>query len=453
MNARVQVIGSPVEALSVPIPWGFAEWFVISQSALPAILIFPGTQAMRLPIRMAAFLLPLGAFVWWHLNSEIATRPSRVQSWVFAILFLLTVMLFHPSTPSFVGGLGQVAMYFAVMTPLFWAPAFVRSPEHLARLLWLLLICCGLNAVVGVLQVYDPGRWMPAEFSHITMSNVMALGPLSYTGPDGRLIVRPPGLFDTPGAVSGPAAYAALLGVVFAVSSIATWKRLLSLAFAGAGLAAIYLTQVRITLVTSVGMMLVYAFVAARQGRGGRAAQFAILSGALVVGAFMLALTLGGQSILERTMTLFQSDPLTVYQTARGDQLNVTFGELFVNHPLGSGLGRWGMVANYFGTFTRDNGALWAEIQLAGWMIDGGVLLLALYGGALIVTAMSEYRVALMTRYPRLAQCGAVVLAANLGTAALIFSFTPFVTQVGIQYWFLAGALHGVAQRYGADGA
>ena len=33
----------------------------------------------------------------------------------------------------------------------------------------------------------------------------------------------------------------------------------------------------------------------------------------------------------------------------------------------------------------------------------------------------------------------------NLGTAALIFSFTPFVAQIGIQYWFLAGALHGVA--------
>jgi len=46
-----------------------------------------------------------------------------------------------------------------------------------------------------------------------------------------------------------------------------------------------------------------------------------------------------------------------------------------------------------------------------------------------------------------------VVLAANLGTAALIFSFVPFVTQVGIQYWFLAGALHGIAQRYGTEGA
>ena len=111
------------------------------------------------------------------------------------------------------------------------------------------------------------------------------------------------------------------------------------------------------------------------------------------------------------------------------------------------------MVANYFGSFTPGNDAIWAEIQLTGWMIDGGILMIGLYTGALVVTAMTEYQIAVTTRFPRLAQCGAVVLAANLGTAALVFSFTPFVTQVGIQYWFLAGALHGVAQRYGTDGA
>jgi hypothetical protein len=45
--------------------------------------------------------------------------------------------------------------------------------------------------------------------------------------------------------------------------------------------------------------------------------------------------------------------------------------------------------------------------------------------------------------------CGAVVLAAGLGPATMILSFTPFVSQIGIQYWFLAGALHGVASRFG----
>src|SRR4029078_11587685 len=89
---------------------------------------------------------------------------------------VLSVMLFHPQTPSFVGGLAHLAVYFAVMTPLFWSPAFVKSPEHLAGILWLLLVCSGINAIVGVLQVYDPQRWMPAEFSRVALSG-LGLGP------------------------------------------------------------------------------------------------------------------------------------------------------------------------------------------------------------------------------------------------------------------------------------
>jgi len=109
MNARAQAIAGPVEGTSTRIPWTFAEWFLISQTALPALLILPGTQAFRLPIRMSAFLLPLSAFVKWNLD-ESTVRPSRAQSWVFAVLFLLTVMLFNPATPSLVGGLAHVAL-------------------------------------------------------------------------------------------------------------------------------------------------------------------------------------------------------------------------------------------------------------------------------------------------------------------------------------------------------
>lgn len=454
MNARADVMNAQqaaAGAASARVPWGFAEWFIISQTVLPAILILPGTQGIRLPIRVSAFVLPLVAFVWWNVNSEIDVRPSRAQSWLFAVMFLLAVMLFHPQTPSFMGGLAHLAVYFAVMTPLFWAPAFVKTPEQLARILWILLLCSGVNAIVGVLQVYDPQRWLPAEFSRVSMAG-LGLGPVSYVGPNGRVIVRPPGLFDTPGSVAGPAAYAALLGLVFAVSAIPAWKRLLSLVFAAAGLAAIYLTQVRISLIVALGMMIVYALVAARQGRVGRATQFAVLAGSIVVGAFMVAVSLGGQSIVDRINTLTNRDPLTVYHVARGVQLEATFGQMLTDAPLGAGLGRWGMASGYFGTAGAGK-ALWAEIQFTGWMIDGGMPMIALYLGALIVTAFAQYRVARALQFSRLAQCGAVILAADLGTAALIFSFTPFVAQVGIQYWFLAGALHGVAQRYGIEGA
>ena len=45
-------------------PWGFAEVFIISQTALPALLYLPGTQAFRLPIRFSAFAISLAAFAW-----------------------------------------------------------------------------------------------------------------------------------------------------------------------------------------------------------------------------------------------------------------------------------------------------------------------------------------------------------------------------------------------------
>ena len=435
------------------IPWGFAEFFIISQTALPALLFLPGTQVIRLPIRTAAFAISLAAFVWWNIESTVQVRISKAQSWVAAVMALLAIMVFHPMTPSLTGGLAQMAVYFAVMAPLFWAPVFVRTPEHLQRILWILLICSGCNAIVGVLQVYD-SRWLPVEFSRVISSDEVAMGSVTFVGPNGQRLVRPPGLFDTPGAVAGPAMSAAFLGLVFAIStSLPYWKRLLSLGLALAGLAAIYLSQVRISLVMTVLTMGVYTFVCFRQGRAARGSQFGILSASILAGGFLLALALGGSAIQDRVMTLLGGDPLAVYQSARGTQLSLTFNELLYEHPLGAGVGRWGMAAAYFGTFTQLLTPVWAEIQFTGWMLDGGVLMIALYCGALLVTGLTQWKVATMGQYPRLNVAAAVVLAANIGTAALIFSFTPFVAQIGIQYWFLAGALHGVATAHGVEGA
>ena len=161
------------------------------------------------------------------------------------------------------------------------------------------------------------------------------------------------------------------------------------------------------------------------------------------------AVALGGAAITDRVNSLFASDPISVYQVARGTQLSFTFFDLLFQYPLGAGLGRWGMAAGYFGSAASASRSIWAEIQFTGWMIDGGVLMVFAYMGALAVTTVSEWRIAQATQYPRLAVCAAVILAANLGPAIMVISFTPFVAQVGIQYWFLAGALHGVACRYG----
>src|SRR5260221_4818658 len=441
------------DGVAVPghVPWGFAEIFIISQTALPALLYLPGSQAFRLPIRFSAFAISLGAFAWYQVESTTQAPRSKMQGWITAIMSLLGLMLFHPETSSLMGGIAHIAVYFAVLAPLFWAPEFVKSPEQLARIIWILLLCSGANAVVGVLQVYDPGRWLPPEFCRVLTATEAGLGSVTYIGAQGQRIVRPPGLFDTPGAVAGPAMFAALLGLVFAVSAIPMWKRALSLGSAGAGLAAIYLSQVRVSLVATIVMMATYALVSLRQGRSGRATQFGILSAAVVVVGLSAAGALGGAAIPDRRNSLFAADPLSVYQGARGSQLNYTFFDLLFQYPLGAGLGRWGMAAGYFGSNNPNSAAIWAEIQFTGWMIDGGVVMIFVYLGAIATTTITQWQIAQATQFPRLAVCAAVILAAGLGPTLMIVSFTPFVAQIGIQYWFLAGALHGVACRYGVN--
>jgi hypothetical protein len=448
LSDRPATTTRPTSAAVVKERWGFPEFFIVSQTVIPALLYLPGTQPLRLYIRVASFAISFGTLLWWAIAVAKTSRPHKAQPWLFAALAYVVLMLFHPLTVSTFAGLAQFVLYLSVIAPIFWAGAFVHTPERLSRLMALLLICSGVNAIVGVLQVYDPARWMPPEMSRVMTETVYGLGTVTYRGPDGRPIVRPPGLFDTPGAVAGPGMYAALLGLVFATSAIALWKRLAAIGAAFAGIAAIYLSQVRVSLVVAILMLGSYFVVLMLQERKARAMLFGGVAAAIVVSTFVFALTLGGQSIAERTFTLFAQDPLALYAGSRGGQITYTFGELLQKYPMGAGLGRWGMIAVYFGNAGRPEvQPLWVEIQVAGWAIDGGIALLLLCVAAIVVTLVSEAQIARMHPDARVRACAAVVLAANLGTAALVFTFTPFVTQIGLQFWFLAGALHGVVAR------
>lgn len=445
LRARVQgqpASWSPAAAFSIS-SWGLAEFFIVSQTAIPAVLFLPGTQPFRFYIRVASFAISMALLVWWATTArQQSTRQHPAHNWLVVSIVYIAAMVFHPFTSSLVGGVAQLVLYLAVMAPLFWAPAVVRNADHLARLMTLLLVCNGANALVGVLQVYDPDRWMPQEMSRIVTESAFGLGAVTYQGPNG-LIVRPPGLFDNPGAVAGPAMYAALLGLVFATSAMAAWRRVVALGASFAGVAAIYLSQVRVSLVVLALMLATYVAVLSWHGRLRRAMTFGAIAGSLVVATFSFAVSLGGESIIERTFTLFEQDPMSLYSASRGGQLVYAFEDLVSIYPLGAGLGRWGMIAGYFGAGAQRS--LWAEIQIAGWAIDGGIPLLLLGVAAPVIALASQWRIAIADPDGKVRACAAVILAANLGTAALIFSFTPFVTQIGLQFWFLAGAVYAVS--------
>lgn len=432
--------------------WGFPEWFVISQTALPAVLYLPNTQALRLPLRVASFGISFAALIWWFSKRTKRAAPHPGSHWLLAAVACLGLMIFHPTTNTILAGLAQTGLYLSVLAPAFWAADMVHSPRQLTRLLVILLVCSGINSLVGVLQVFNPAYWMPQEFSNVALSLKYGMSNFTYINSAGHIAIRPPGLFDTPGAVCGPGMVAGALGLIFALSPIFLWKRLLALCASIIGVASVYYSQVRTAFLIMGLMILVYAGVIwFIQKQRTRAVAFVGIAGVLLTVLFSFTIARSGAVATQRFAALTQGDPITVYyQAKRGDQLENAFTTLLPQYPLGAGLGRWGMMRLYFGDESNvDSPPIWAELQFPAWILDGGIVLMSLYCLSLFATTIYEFRLAKKSRNTESGSLVPIVIAINIGTLALLFGFTPFTTQFGLQYWFLAGALHGVAQGTG----
>lgn len=428
-------------------PWNFAEWFVVSQTFLPAILFLPGTQPFRVPIRMACYGITLVALVYfWRNKTNLGPHPA--VKWLTLSIAYLGLMMLHPTTNSVASGLAQIGIYLAVLAPVIWAPKLVESPARLERILWLLLICNGLSSIVGVLQVYDPDRWMPAELSSIYLNSQYGLGTVTYQGPDGRTIIRPPGLSDSPGAVAGTGILAAFLGLVLVVASRSLFARGAALILAGFGAAVVFLTLVRSSFLIGLVMIACYVYLQVRQGRIATAVSISALCVGIMLVAFIGALALGGETISERFSTILDENPRDLYYDNRGYQVYYAFFELLPEHPFGAGLGRWGMMHAYFGDPNNIYAPMmWAEIQWPAWIIDGGIILLLLSAAALLAAMRHGWLLAARSRDGRARALAAIAVAINLGFFALTFSYAVFASTVGMQFWFLAGCLHGLLRQ------
>jgi len=444
----IETGATPLDQESIR-PTGFAEWFALSQTLLPALLLLPGSQAYRLPLRVGAYAISLYAFVlWWLDRAGRKEGKHPAERFLLLVMIVLTASIAHPDTVGLVPGIASVLMYFTILCPLFWARAYVTNRRQLVRVLAILIVCNGINSIVGVLQVYDPARWMPRELSMFYAAGSQMSAAVTYVGPGGRLIMRPPGLFDTPGAVCGAGTIAAMFGLIFTLEPIRWWKRLIAFVMAGAGIAAIYLSHVRVSLVVAVAMMLFYLALLAFLREHKRFTQFGTLAVGILGGALVLAVALGGQSTLDRFSTLLAEDPATLYYNNRGVAFQQGFTTLLSEYPMGAGLARWGMMHYYFGAPSRmDVAEVFAEVQPSAWVLDGGVFLLAFYFLALIATVVYDAVFVRNLADPDDRLWSAAIVAANFGTLVLVFTFVPFGTVGGMQFWFLEGALHGAMAR------
>src|SRR5436190_2211292 len=377
-----------------PRPSGFAEWFALSLTFLPAMLFLPGSQAYRLPLRVGAYAISIFAFVlWWFHRAGRKEGKHPAERYMVLVLLVLALSLAHPLPNNLRSGLAQIGLYFAILCPLFWARAYVTTRRQLVRIVLFLPVCNGINSIVGVLQVYNPDRWMPRELSSMYQGTSAFLSAASYVGPGGRLIVRPPGLFDTPGAVCSAGTIAALFGLILVLEPLAVWKRAIALTMAIAGVCAIYLSHVRVSLVVAVGMMAMYVLMLTAQRQTKRVAGFTMLAVGLVVGGLSIATMLGGESISNRFSTLVAEDPRELYYKSRGQSVEYAFNNLLVEYPLGAGLARWGMMNYYFGDpHQLDAPAVFAEVQPNAWLLDGGFFLLLFYSIGLLTTAVYDLK-------------------------------------------------------------
>jgi len=415
------------------------------------LLLVPAFGAVRVVVRMGAFGMGL-AFILFVRRKDIRQKAELklpLKACALSIVGILGLELFHPEGGGLLPGIAEIMLTLAVMAPIFWLPRITVGAHTFQRLVTMLWVFYSASATTGVLQAMFPGRFQPGLSTIVTGLRHDAVNSLQIKLASGERIFRPMGLTDIPGG----AAYGGLFAVILGIGMLLQPKppffggRLLAFGSMIVGAMCLYLCQVRSVLVMTGICVITLVTLLMISGRVTRLMGLAAALGAVIQGAFVLAVSLGGRAVTDRLNTLVQADAGTVYYKNRGHFLETTINTHLPQYPLGAGLGRWGMVNYYFGEMT---GYLYVEIQWTGWLFDGGVPLILLYVAALLITTWGCVRVALGragASAESLSIWGAVLVAYNVGTLALTFNYVVFTGTAGVEFWLLNVALLCAAQN------
>ncbi len=425
-------------------PWlvGFALLHLTCQ----LLLLVPALSEVRVVLRMAAFGVSLG-FVLVIPSRYTWRTPVRLCA--LFILVLLGVEFFHPEGSGLLAGLAAVMLNLAILAPIFWVPRTAPTVGNVQALVTILWLFYTMSAVLGVLQAYYPGRFQPPLSAVLAANSRAGLAGLEIELASGERVFRPMGLTDSPGGAAIGGLYAVLFGMGMLLSSKPPFKgaRILSVTSMLAGLICLYLCQVRSLLVMAGVCVLTLTIILLVTGRISRLFGLLGVGGAVVPGAFVLALAIGGKAMTARLSTLVDQDPGSVYYANRGHFLETTLNEYLPLYPLGAGLGRWGMVHAYFSSVEN---ALWVEIQWTAWLFDGGVAMVLLYTTAILAASWGCLKVAqgrFATGEQSLSLWAAVIVAYDVGALALCFNYPLFGSTAGVEFWLLNMAVISAAHE------
>jgi hypothetical protein len=411
--------------------------FILSQFILQLLLLVPEISEFRTVIRVAVFGLSLGFL--FRIPKTGFHHPAK--PWAIAVICIMMLQFFwHPYLSSIPAGAAQCLMYLAILAPLFWVS---RLDLKESDFLWLVYLLWGfhvLSSIVGVLQVYYPDLFQFAISSNIE-DGAFGGEQFKIILANGLTIYRPTGLTDLPGGAATSGFYALLLGAGIALQRSHLIFRLMGVMSVPIGLFCIYLSQVRSVFILSLVCLAVTALVLLQLKR------FWHLTAMIGAGVFIAiatttwAMNVGGSITSERFLSLIIEPPNAVLYQHRGIFLEETINEIIPQYPLGAGLGRWGMMNNYFGNhFNPLTQPLWAEIQWTGWVLDGGIPLVIAYSGAVIAACVAVWRIVSDRRSP-LQLWGAVIFAYNIGAIVIMFNYVLFMSQTGMEFWLINSAL------------
>lgn len=425
--------------------FGMLEWCVVLQTLLPALLFVPALRPFRMIDRAISYVLPLLAWALVAMSGRKVAggRKYLPAPWLLFNVVWLGVCIFHPTTHTLLAGTAEAVFAVSIICPGLWAAQAIRDRRQLGRMMILLLICNGAGALVGMGQVYRPDIFEPPSYMMLEQ-NAARQESLSFTTEDGRQVIRPAGLTDTPGGACLAGSIACLAGVAVAVRPSAWWKRLGGLMAAVPGLAVLYLSMVRSAMILLVVGMLCWAGLLLLRREIKKLTLLLVCMVILGVVGTAWAFRVGGASVTSRFLTLFNENAGTVYYSNRGRFLDGTFAHID-EYVLGAGLGRFGMINNYFGdpNVPPSRGVIWSELQITAWLFDGGVPLLVGSAVALVLAMGTTTLIALKGRDPEVAYWAGVLVVFGMFNVVACFGSMPFQSPMGVQFWVLMGAVFG----------